>query len=156
MLGKAEWPLLKKANFSWRLGKGTSWELLFAFSLFLFLLRASSPLVSVFRGPGVSRRMAMEQKGCWAPCAAAGSSRTLGGGEPGGLRMLHGVFHGASQASLQGFRAPATSGHRLFLLRQDPRGTRRASLRNTSSDCGGVTCGALDQDRHPPLLLRFG
>ena len=49
MLAKAEWPLLKKANFSKRLGRGPSWELLFACSLFLFLLRASSPLFSVFR-----------------------------------------------------------------------------------------------------------
>ena len=77
MLGKAEWwPVLKKANFDRRLGRGPSWELLFAFSLFLFLLRASSPLFSVFRGQGVFVRMAREQKGCWAPCTAAGSSRT--------------------------------------------------------------------------------
>ena len=30
MLGKAEWPLLKKADFSLRLGWGPSWELLFS------------------------------------------------------------------------------------------------------------------------------
>ena len=44
MLGKAEWPLLKKANFSKRLGRGPSWELLFVFSLFSAACLISSVL----------------------------------------------------------------------------------------------------------------
>ena len=44
MLAKAEWPLLKKADFYARLGRGPSWELLFVFSLFSAACLISSVL----------------------------------------------------------------------------------------------------------------
>ena len=50
LLGKAEWPALKKANFRQRLGRGA--KLAFALCLFVsfFLLRAASP--PALPGPG--------------------------------------------------------------------------------------------------------
>ena len=95
-------------------------------ALCFFSLSFSAACLISF-GLGVSGPRCFEKNGDGAEgllgalCRCRELEDAGGGGEPGGLRMLHGVFHGASQASLQGFRAPATSGHRLFLLRQDPR-----------------------------------
>ena len=73
LLGKAEWPALKKANFSRRLGRGA--ELAVAFS---FLVSAAHPIISP--GAQVFRR---ERRGS---CRAVGRLGPLpeAGGRLGG------------------------------------------------------------------------
>ena len=81
LLAKAEWPALKKAYFAARLGKGGQARSC-SFCIFVSFfcsegLISSEP--SAPRGPGVSMTTARVQKSCWAPWAAAGSSRKPGG-----------------------------------------------------------------------------
>ena len=150
MLGKAEWPLLKKADFSLRLGWGPSWELLFSPSF------SAACLVSSVLGVSGPRCFWENGEGAEGLLGALCRCRELedaggGGGEPGASRSVsRGVAGEPVFAGLQGpgylrtstfpiaARSPSRLGRRCLRACGRFCGTRRASRNNFSADCGAI------------------